>query len=832
LATTEDPRTFGERDRLTGGPPPHPTPARPSRLYRWGVAIAARPRTVLAAAGLVLLICAGVYPTLQNALGPPNFTVPGTQSARAEALLETRFPGLGSEQDVVVFYAANHLSGDRTYRAAIVAVDDAVRHQPGVRKVVGPYDPQAVGQLAPDEHTAVTGVSLGGGIQQRFKDAAAIQNAVARAARTTGVHAWLTGLSPIASDTSKLQQENSKRAESIGLPLALLILLLAMGTVVAAVVPIVLAIAGLLLADGVLVVLAHIFHFDTLLLAVVSMIGLGIGIDYALFVVARFREELARYGSGLQDGAGLDGAGLGGAGLGGAGLGGAGLGGAGLDGAGLGGAELKGAERGDAELAGAELSSVELKGAGLGDPELTSAERKAAVAHATGVALATSGRTILFSGAVVALSLSSMLVVNTELQHEIAIGTVTVVSCMLAVALILLPAVLALLGWRIERGALPWHRRAAATAAAGRGEGVSRWALGVMRRPVLAGGIVIAVLILAAVPVLSLRLGVSLGVFKNATTPSGQGEQVLARALTPGGVGPVEIVITNPSGVGAIGHAAEAVSKSLTAKLELDSRVTGVGERRSRTAILLGVVTAVPVDSNAATALVKDIRERLIPPLQAHGGPRVFVGGATAQTIDITDELRAKYPLILALILIPSLLFLLLVFRSIVLPIKAVLMNLLATAATLGLVVFVFQDGHGKHLLNFTTTGFIQIGVPLIMFALLFGLSMDYEVFLIRRIQEEWKRTGDNSLAVAQGMRHTARSITAAAAIMVAVFGSFLVVDLLELKQLGFALAVAIALDATLIRMVLVPAFMRLLGARNWWLPAWLERVLPNLGVD
>ncbi len=756
MATAEDQRILGVVQ--SDGPEAEGT----SRLYRWGVTVARRRRAVLSACGAVLLVCAIAYPALQNALGPPGYKVGNSQSARVEALLEHRFPGLGSEQDALVFYSSHHLSIDRVYNAVIVAADNAARHQRGVRKVVGPYDYEAEGQLAPDEHTAVSAVVLGGSPDQRFNDARNIENAIASAAGNQGVHAWLTGFSPIASDTSKLQKENSKRAESLGLPVAFVILLLAMGALAAAVLPILLALGGLIFADGVLALLTIFFHFDSLLLAVVSMIGLGIGIDYALFVVSRFREELARPDS-----------------------------------------------RGRSE-----------------------SER---IADAVGIALATSGRTILFSGVIVALSLASLLVVNFGLLQEIAIGTVVIVTCMLAAAMTLLPAMLAVLGPRINRGALPrafWPANIRPAAERRRGTGAARWSLMIMRHPIPVVCVTVAVLALAAIPAFHLRLGLSLGVFQNTTSPSGQGEKALARALTPGAVGPIQVVVTSRGNSPHLSPQAEAAAKSLGQQLELDSRVTGIVERHSAAGMLLGVIASVPVDSNAATALVERIRKRLAPKIEAQHSLTVLVGGATAQTIDVTHELRSKYLLILALILIPSLLFLLIAFRSLVLPFKAVLMNLLATAATMGLVVFVFQYGHGQHLLGFTSTGFIQIGVPLIMFALLFGLSMDYEVFLIRRMQEEWKKTGDNTTAVAAGMQHTARSITAAAAIMVAIFGSFMTADLLELKQLGFALAVAIALDATLIRLVLVPAVMRLLGARNWWLPAWLARVLPNLGVD
>jgi RND superfamily putative drug exporter len=219
----------------------------------------------------------------------------------------------------------------------------------------------------------------------------------------------------------------------------------------------------------------------------------------------------------------------------------------------------------------------------------------------------------------------------------------------------------------------------------------------------------------------------------------------------------------------------------------------------------------------------------IAPELHARWGVTVLSGGATAIMLDLAHETSVRFPVVLALILGLSLIFLLIVFRSPLLAVKAVLMNLLATGAMLGIVVYVFQEGHGQRLFGFTSTGFIQCFVPLTVFALVYGLSMDYEVFLIRRIQEEWKRTHENRRSVAIGVEHTARPIAAAAAIMVAVFGSFVTANLLELKQLGFAVAVGIAIDATVIRLVLVPALMRVFGSWNWWMPARLERILPKL---
>jgi putative drug exporter of the RND superfamily len=270
----------------------------------------------------------------------------------------------------------------------------------------------------------------------------------------------------------------------------------------------------------------------------------------------------------------------------------------------------------------------------------------------------------------------------------------------------------------------------------------------------------------------------------------------------------------------------------LATELRRDRRVASVSRQSYRSGVLLTVVPAVPVDSTATQALVRRVRVDLAPKVDAREGTTTLAGGWPAQSADSASETTAKLPFVLAITLGLALIFLLVVFRSIVLPLKAVAMNLLATGATLGLVVLVFQDGHGEHLLGFSSPGFIQAYLPLCMFVILFGLSMDYEIFLIRRMQEEWRATGDNRLSVASGVEHTARPISAAAAIMVAVFGSSLVARVLELKEFGFALAMAIAIDATLIRLVLVPALMCLLDARNWWLPDRLARVLPRLELD
>lgn len=725
-------------------------------LYRLGTAVARRWRVVLAGWVILLALCAILYPSLQRALGPPSYAVQGSESQHVEQLLEHRFSAAGSEDDALVFYSSRHLASDPTYRSVIAAAVGAARRQGGVRGVLGPYDPKAVGQISSSEHAAVAVVALDGNVRQRYDHARLLQQTVRRTSRE-GVDVWVTGYSPVAVDLAELSTTDVERAEFIGLPVAFLVLLVALDAFVAALVTLLLAGAGLLLTYGVLAVLATVVPFDAFVMSIVTMIGIGLGIDYALFMVSRLREELT------------------------------------------GGTSQHGTD---------------------GDE----------VADAVGRALATTGRTVVFSGAIVAISMASLIVVKGPFFREIAIGAVVVVFCMLTVVLFLAPAALAGLGHKINRGQLSRRLHSAKGELDASGRASGRWALAMMRRPVLTAGIAMTMLLVAAAPLLGVHYGLNIGVFSLSSSPSGKGETVLARYFSPGAVAPVQVIVANGSGR-PLTRPALADAQDMAHKLELDPGVSGVSERQDNGGLLITVVPAAPIDTPAATAVVSYIRRDLGPPIRAHRHVMVLVGGATAFDDDLTAEMRAKLPVVLALILGLSLLCLLLVFRSIAIPIKAVVMNLFSTAAAMGLVVFVFQDGHGEHLLGFDSPGFIQAYMPLLVFALLFGLSMDYEVFLVRRVQEEWKRTHDNRAAIVTGVEHTARPIAAAAAIMVAVFGSFVTANFLEIKQLGFALAVAVAIDATLVRLVLVPAIMSMLGARNWWLPGFLDRALPTFDL-
>jgi RND superfamily putative drug exporter len=714
-------------------------------MHRWGATMARKRRAVIAGWLVLLVACGAAFPMLSGQLGSPDYGVDGSESTRVSTLLRRHFAGQGNEQDVIVLDAGRggHIAAPAN-RSRVGRIVATARRQRGVVTVIGPFDPSAREQVSPDGSAALAVVGLAGGsrlLPARAKD---LQSAITRA-EGGQVRAYLTGYSPITNDQSVVEGRDSERAESVGMPVALAVMVVALGALVAALLPLLLAVAGLVLTFGVIYLLTFGFTFDTFLLTIVTMIGTGIGIDYALFVVSRFREELAR----------------------------------------------RNIARGG--------------------------EDHAAVADAVGVAVATSGRTILFSGVIVGISVCSLAVVNTPVFREISAGVLISVVCTLVAALTLLPAVLATLGPRVGAGALPERFRPADTKSEAAAEaGVwAKWARVVMNRPVTAGVLVTAVLVVCALPLTGLKYGIDLGTASLKGRPAAHAQAVLNRSFSPGAVSPIQVLVSGP-GDGTLDPAGLRRAERLKSALSGDGRVAGVQTIPGDGRVLLDVEPRVAIDSGAATSLVRRIRRDLAP---AVAPDQVLVGGATAQFYDLSQETTGKLPYVLALVLGLSLLFLLVAFRSLILPVKAVVMNLLVTGASIGLTVAVFQWGIGESLLGFTSAGFLQVYLPITVFVLLFGLSMDYEVFLIRRMKETWDSSGDNTRAVASGIEHTARPIAAAAAIMVAVFGSFLTAGILELKEFGLALAAAIALDATLVRLVLVPAFMRLLGAWNWWLP-------------
>ena len=786
----------------TGSEPAHAAPdggdrpgrSRPALSTRWGVWVARHKWWVLAVWVVILIVAGAAYPHLMSNLSAPDYSVTGSDSEKVADLISTDFTTIGAEQDIVVFDSSKLKTTDKEYEDAVGRVVKALKGHTDVVAVTSPYDAGAAAQISQDKRAAFATLGLNGNDRQRAELSTQLQDVVKQAVGSAPVEAYLTGYSQSANDTTEVENTDVERAESIGIPIALIVLVIALAAVIAGLVPLITALFSLTFTFGLLSLAITWRPIDSFLLSIVTMIGVGISIDYSLFIISRYREEL-----------------------------------------------LKAGDRGDAE------------------PVVT----------AVGVAMRTSGRTILFSGSIVAISLFSLFVVKSPIFIAMAMGAVLVVVCTLLTAWTMLPALLAVLGHRINWLSLPksWQPATDVVDGSGKLSGWGRWARTVLNHPWLAIPAA-ALLILFALPVVNMTLGIDLGLAAISDTATGKAEAILVSEFSPGLLSPIQILASH-EGSGQLSQSDLSAIDKLTKAMAKDGRVAAaysiatvleqtvgqvspdalkqlekdpsakstvaqmvnVDNGSNRT--IITVVTKAPIDSTAATDLVKGLRATTIPKYTTATGPQMLVGGETAQFVDLGNETLSKLPIVMAIVLTLSFLYLMLVFRSLLIPAKAVLMNLLATFAAFGLTTWVFAGGHLEGLFGFTSVGFIQTYLPVMVFALLFGLSMDYEVFLVGRMQEEWLKTHDNDAAVVAGVAHTARVITAAALIMAAVFGCFLVAEVLELKEFGFALAVAVVLDATLIRLLLVPAIMKVAGGKaNWWLPGFLERILPKVKVE
>lgn len=708
---------------------------------RWGVLMARHRRIVLGAWLLFAIACGSAYPALHDRLSTPDYSVPGSESVTVDHLVAEHFARFGTEQDLLVFHSTQHTVDAPEFRAVIDRALGTTRATAGVAGAIGPFEGNAAAQISADRHTAFGIVGVNGETPERVEIARQLQIGSASAA-DSGIQVMITGFAPTQADLIDIETADMQRAEAIGLPVATAVLVLALGAVVAATLPIAVTAAGIAVAIGVLFGLTTFLTFDSLVLSVATMIATGTAIDYAMFIVSRYNEELTRLGA---------------------------------------------------------------------------RDRRATetIATAVGAALDTTGRTILASGFIVMIALCALAVVGLPMLNGVAVGVVVAVIATLIAAFTLLPALLATLGPAVNRGALPVRMRPAEVRSATVASSAwARWAHTVMGRPILFGAIGVGLLLAAAAPITGIRYGVDMGLTSLVDRPTGQATELVRQNFGPGLLAPIEVVATGPDS-GPLVEETRSSTNRFVADLSRDPRIATVLPQQSDGRVLAVVVPEVAFDSTAATDLVADIRSRAMD----LDGVEIRVGGTSAAFADVSHRITARFPWVIALVLTVSLAFLIVAFRSIVLALKAILLNLLATGAALGLTVAVFQHGVGESALGFHSTGFLQVYLPMLVFAVLFGLSMDYEVFLIRRMKERWDETSDNTGAVADGLQRTARPITAAAAIMVAVFASFLTANVLELKQIGFALAVAITIDALLVRLVLVPAFMQLFGRWNWWLP-------------
>jgi RND superfamily putative drug exporter len=441
------------------------------------------------------------------------------------------------------------------------------------------------------------------------------------------------------------------------------------------------------------------------------------------------------------------------------------------------------------------------------------------------VALDTAGRAVLFAGSTVVIALLGLLVLNTETFRGVAIGTALGVLVTMLASVTLLPALLGFVGRNIDRFGLPRRKQH------DDGNGFwHRWAGFVQRRrwPAFLGALVLLVLI--ALPVFSMRLGFGDDGNKPAGDTSREAYDLLAKGFGPGFNGPLLIAAETPGGASDL-----AVLTKLSHDLNATPGVAFATPPRPNAAGDAAIMQVIPTTSpqdKATNDLVDHVRQTVVPEAVAGTDVTVAVGGLPAAVDDFANYTFRMLPLVVGLVLLLSFVLLMIVFRSVLVPLKAVVMNLLSVGAAYGVMVAVFQWGWGINIVGVGKEGPIEAWAPLMLFAVVFGLSMDYEVFLLSRIREEWRRTGDSRTSVADGLASTAKVISAAAAIMVVVFGSFVLEFERTTKMMGVGLAAAILLDATVVRMLLVPSTMELLGDKNWWIPRWLDRILPHLDVE
>jgi RND superfamily putative drug exporter len=657
-----------------------------------------------------------------------------------QQILNADFPShAGSPAQVVI--TTNSPFTDPANEARTTQLVNALRRQSHVSAVVSPLSPGGAHQISPNGHIAYVGVQF----NQQAGDlpTAPIKTFIntAQSFKAPGYQVAVGGQA-----IGLVAGAKPGSSEGIGILAAIIIMLLAFGSVVAMGLPIITALFGIAIGFAVLDLLSHIVTTPTFAPEIMAMIGLGVGIDYALFIVTRYRQGLA--------------------------------------------------------------------------------ERKEP-REAIAMSLATSGRSVVFAGTTVILSLLGLFILQLPFMRGLAIGAIAAVVLVMTAAITLLPAMMGFSGRAIDKWHVPGLLRSAAVPAK-RGFWY-RWSRSIQRRPLVAGIAALAVLICLALPLFSMRLAFTDAGNDPSNVTTRQAFDALATGFGPGFNGPLIVVAKVPAGQ-------QAAVTSLDTALRNTPGIAFVAPTQFSQSGAAAMIIAVPTTSPQAAktqALVQTLRNKVFPAATAGTGVKALVGGETAGSVDASSYLSARLPWVIGAVILLSFLLLMAVFRSVLIPVKAAAVNLLSVGAAYGVIVAVFQWGWLGGFFKIGATGPIDPWIPLMMFTILFGLSMDYEVFLLSRMREEWRLTHDNSSAVADGLAKTARVITAAAAIMICVFGSFVIGDPVHvLKVFGLGLAAAILIDATLVRMVLVPSIMELIGDANWWMPSWLDRVVPKLGIE
>jgi len=713
-----------------------------------------------------------------SAIGPDFHTemsMPSSEASQAESILARANPNQGGQSSQLVFRTTSSIDEPqvrKTISEAIAAVD-AIKDV----DITSPFVLQ--NQISKDQKIAFSEVNVPRKNQEEYKALSTQIKTATAPARAAGIEIGYGGVI--------FEEVQLPESEALGVLAAILILVLAFGSVIAMGLPISIALIGLIIATSIVGIISHFLSMPDAVTSMVGMIGLGVGIDYALFIATRFRE-------GLHDGLSV------------------------------------------------EEAIVE--------------------------AIDTSGRAVVFAGITVIVAAIGLLTIGLSFVTGLAVGMGTAVAVMIVASITLLPALLAMVGERIDTtsraavisltafvlsGFIAVFTKNFLVLAIGVGLAIAsqltrfiiptlrvaiphraqndhqntiwwRWSRVVQHKPWISFVASSLFLVILSVPMLSIRLGFGDAGNAPKTADVRKAYDMLSEGFGPGFSGPLYIVVTGDT----VKESAKLESFLTVINKTPGIAYAGVAPLDSDSvALLVAYPTSAPQDE-ATSDLVHALRDTVIPST----GVAAQVTGFTASSVDFSDYLAKRLPFLIGIVLLLSFLLLMAVFRSVLVPIKAVLMNLLSVGAAYGVIVAVFQWGWGAELIGVGKPGPIEAWAPMFLFAIVFGLSMDYEVFLLSRIKEEFNRTGDNTSAVADGVAATARVITAAALIMVCVFGAFVLGNDRQLKLFGLGMAVAVFFDATIVRMVLVPATMELLGARNWWMPAWLDRLLPKINVE
>lgn len=690
---------------------------------RLGRLAASRPRWVFVAWVAIAVGLGALAPRVESALSGAGWQANGSESVEVRERIDAAFAGNGAYALQVAVHSEELTVADPAFRATLRRAERLLAANPAVGAITRPK-PRA--SISADRHTAVIRAGAAASPNEMVAAAGDLKDPLSGTA-APGVEVSLTGAAGMWSDFNEANKEAMLRSELISWPVTLAILVLAFGSLVAAGLPLMLTIVGLIASAGVLYLGTLLAPISIWAMNFALMFALALGIDYALFIVMRFRNALSGQG----------------------------------------------------------LAPVE----------------------AVGTTMDTAGKAVLFSGVTVLISLSAVMLVPSPAFRSMALGIMVSVLFVLAATLTLLPAVLAKLGPRVDKLALPWMRQGEH-----RSPRFAGWAERLWRRPLLFGGAALAALLLLALPVLGLKTGMPSIAVVPAEDGSRVGYEQVVDAFGPGAPGALQVLYepARQDEVAVILASDRGVAATLPAG-------AGAGGE-------MALTEAIPVAGPSTPALGETVER-----LRAELPQGALVGGAAAENHDLEAALAAKTPLAIGLVLALGFLLLLVAFQAPLIAAIGVLTNLLATGAAFGVATLIFQEGHLSGLLGFESQGYLDAWGPIFFFAMIFAIAMDYTVFLLSSAREHWEQSGDARQAMVGGLAHSGRVILAAGAVMVAVFFTFALSGPLPPKEMGVILGVAVLLDAFLVRLTLLPVFLRLAGPAAWYLPGWLGRVLPDV---